>query len=164
MSNRVEGNLTVTGRLIPTHFSPPSQCIDDDAVAADAAIAADKLQHKHQITYAQPNTTATAETRVVHTVRGATGEVRSFRAGSIAPCVGAATITVDLRKNGSTILTAVITLDSANTARELKAGTLTAGAALVADDVLEIVTTATAGGGTIGTGLFIELTIDEDAN
>jgi hypothetical protein len=129
---------------------------------AAAGVQQTKLQHQNRGNLDQPNTTATTETKVVATIYGATGTILSFKAGSIAPCSGAATITLDLKKNGTTVLASVITLDNANAARVAEAGTLSV-VSLVAGDVLEIVVTATAGGGTIGTGLFAEVRWAEDA-
>jgi hypothetical protein len=162
MSNRIEGDTYVNGNLAAQTVTLPASAVTNASVVALAGISASKLQHQHRQVYSQPNTTATAVTQVIHHVVGATGTVQAFSAGSIAIAVGAATVTVDLKKNGSTMLTGVITLDSANTAYVAEAGTL-AGTSVVAGDVLTIVTTATAGGGTIATGLFVSVTINEDA-
>lgn len=163
MSNpsRWEGDLYVNGNLQSLTQTYPPGSIDDSDVQAGAGIQVTKLEHIHLGKFAQPNTTATTETRTLHVVRGATGTILAFRAGSIGPCAGAATITVDLKKNGSSVLTAVITLNSANTARVAVAGTI-ASAALVAGDWLEAVITATAGGGTLGTGFFCQVDVQED--
>jgi hypothetical protein len=80
----------------------------------------------------------------------------------VAIAVGGATVTVDVKKNGATVLSSVITLDSGNTARIMENGTLS-GTTLAAGDFLEAVIVATAGGGTIPTGLLVQVIIDEDA-
>jgi hypothetical protein len=159
----IPSDLHVSGRISCERLSIPAEAVDSDDFTSDTAkrLVTSKQVHQYHRTFDQPNTTATAETRVLHVVRGSTGTLKAFVAGSIVACVGAATITVDLRKNGSTVLTAVITLDSANTAYIVEAGTF-ASTSLVAGDVLTVVTTATAGGGTIGAGLFAELVVDED--
>lgn len=92
---------------------------------------------------------------------GTTATVLQFAAGSIAKAVGDSTVTIDLKKNGSSILSAVITLDSGNTNRLLETATLSS-TALVAGDWLEIVITATVGTGTLPTGVFVRLLLDED--
>jgi hypothetical protein len=132
-------------------------------IKSAAGVEATKLEHQHRIPYAQPNTTATTETRVLYVCYGLTARVIDFRAGSIVACIGAATITLDVKKNGTTILSSVLTLNNANTARVAVAAALSGSPTLVAGDVLEVVVTATAGGGTIGTGLFANLTVEEDA-
>lgn len=162
MGTRISGDVHVDGALSCKTFTPVAASIGDSQIAAAAGIAATKLEHQHRLIFAQPNTTATAETRVVHVVRGATGTLTDVRAGSIAACTGNATMTVDLKKNGSSVLTAVITLDSTNTARVAEAGTL-ASTSVVVGDVLEIVTAVNAGTGALGTGLFAAVTLEEDA-
>lgn len=134
--------------------------LTDQHIAATAAIQATKMVHQHSFKYSQPNTTATAETRTLH-VAHASGTLVAFRAGSIAIAAGAATVTVDLKKNGTTVLSAVITLDSGNTARVSEDATLSV-TSYAAGDWFEIVTTATAGGGTIPTGFFCEMVCREN--
>jgi hypothetical protein len=96
-------------------------------------------------------------------VHGASATINSFKAGSVTACVGAATITVDLKKNGTSVLSAPITLNSSSTAYVVQSGTVTT-TSLVAGDVLEVVVTATAGGGTLGNGVFAVAQVDELAN
>ena len=146
MSSNVDGDLHVKGSLTANKFTPPASSIGDDAVKAAAKLAASKLEHQHRQVHAQPNTTATAETRPLHVCYGATGKIKDFRAGSIAPCTGNATITVDLKKNGTSVLCGPITLDNANTARVAEAGTVTTDT-MVVGDLLEVVITVNAGTG-----------------
>ncbi len=156
------GDFICMGSWVFRYIVLPDGNVTDAKVAAAAGIAATKLEHQHRKTFAQSNTTAAAETRVVHVVHGATGEIVAFEAGSIAACTGNATITVDLKKNGTSILDAAIVLDSTNTARVVEAATIdTAG--LVDGDVLEVVVAVDAGTGALGTGLFAEVVVHEDA-
>lgn len=159
-SGQWPGDLYVTGSLsVGGGFNIPAGAVADSQVVAGADIASAKLNHLHTKTYSQPNTTATAETQVLHVAKGA-GSVVRFEAGSIAIAVGAATCTIDLKKNGTTVLSGVITLDSSNVAYTPEAGTISS-ADYVAGDVFTIVTTATAGGGTIPTGLYCSAAFDE---
>lgn len=160
----IEGStITLRGATVfDGSASLPASSVTNAAVAAAAGIDASKLEHRHRPLYTQPNTTATSVTQVIYVAKAA-GTVNSFRAGSIAACAGAATITVDLKKNGSTILSAVITLDSSNSNYVPEAGTVNT-AAYVADDVFTIVTVATAGGGTIGTGFYCIPEFEEAAS
>lgn len=161
MASNEVSELHVKGSLTCKTFSPPASCITDAAVAAAANIDADKLQHRFRVTFNQIHgSVATTERRPVYCAR-TTGVVYSIKAGSVVACSGAATITVDLKKNGTTMLTGVITLDNANTAYIVESGTLSV-TSLVAGDMLEIVVVATAGGGTLGQGLFVTVDIDED--
>lgn len=161
--SRFEGDVHVAGALSCKTFSPPASSITNTAVKADAGISATKLEHRFQLVAAQANTAAADETRVIHVVYGATGSIVAFKAGSIAKAVGDAITTVDLKVNGSSVLSAVITLDSANTNRVAESGTVST-PALVAGDVLEIVIDGTIGTGTLPTGVFAQVTLTEAGN
>ena len=139
-----------------------SGVIVDSHVAAGANISALKMQHQYAPLFAQANSAAASDTgRVIHVVKGATGTIVAFRAGSIVAATGNATVTIDLKKNGTTCLSAVITLDNANTAYVLEEGTLSV-TALVAGDVLTLVIVATVGTGALPTGLFAEVVVREE--
>src|SRR5262245_44953309 len=129
-------------------------------VVGSTPIDAAKMNHEHVKTYAQPNTTATTERKTIHTCRG-TGTLLAFRAGSVVACIGAATISIRLKKNGTNIDTAALVLDNGNTAFLFENAAGFTSTSLAAGDVLEVDATATAGGGTLGTGLFCELTTVE---
>lgn len=158
---RIEGDLFVNGNFSAKTQTAASGSIADAQVAAGAGISATKLQHQHRPGYSQPNTTATTVTTAIYRCFGATGAVVGFHAGMISKNVGGATVTVDLKKNGASILTGVISLSSADTNRVALAGTISGGT-LVAGDLLEVVVTATVGGGTLGTGFFCYATVNED--
>ena len=163
----ISSDVLIVGSLSSKTFSPPAGCINDTAIAAPSApasaIATSKVRHRFEPFMAQPNTTATTETKTVHVVRGTAGTINEVVAGSIVACIGGATITLDVKKNGSSVLTGVLTLNSSNTARVAVPASLSGGSVTVAaGDWIEFVVTATTGGGTIGTGFFAQLQIDED--
>ena len=160
----IDGNLRVKGRIIPDYLTCPDQSVGNAAIQAAAGLEATKLQHQHQIGYAQESgTAAAAETRVVHVVRGTAGTAVQFEAGCVTPNIGAATITVDLLKDGVSILDAPIGLSVAQAAYETVEAIID-NDALADDDVLEVAVTAAAGGGTLGEGVFAALALREDAD
>lgn len=147
--------------LVPIAITLPASCVGNSNVQAGAGIQASKLQHVFHPVYGQPGGSAsTTERKVVSVVRGATATALSFAAGVRTACSGGATLTVDLLKNGTSILTGTVSLSSA-TAYSVNAGTLSS-TSLVAGDVLEVSVTATAGGGTVGSGVFAVLSLAED--
>ena len=159
----IDGDVLVRGTLQTTgQIAVGAGSITNAMVAAGAAISSTKLEHQHRKDYAQPNAAAITETKVVHTVIGTTGTIKAFKAGSIGIAVGNSTVTLDLKKNGTTCLSAVITLDVNNVARIVESGTLTV-TTLVVGDVLEIVVVATIGTGTLPTGVFATVDLFEDA-
>lgn len=139
----------------------PSSVVSNAQVAAGAEIAADKMQHRFKGMYSQVGTaTAAADRKCVHVVAGATAEVQSFRAGLRTACTGDSTVTVDLKKNGSSILSSALVIDSGDAAYALLSATFSSDD-LVADDVLEVTVAVSAGSGTLGTGVFAECVVDE---
>lgn len=159
--SRLEGDLHINGALTAKTFSAPAGSITNAMVATGAAIDATKLVHRHAPFYSISGTVATT-TVVLHNVYGATATVVAAFAGSVVAAIGDSTVTVDIKKNGTTILTAVITLDSGNSAYVKESGTVTVPAG-VAGDVYTAVITATAGTGTLPTGFYCGMVVTEDA-
>lgn len=146
---KVEGNIHVTN-------------IVDADVKSDAAIGAAKLDHQYQPHYSQSGTAAAA-TVVLHVVQEATAVLHAVKCGSIVAAVGDSTVTIDIKKNGTTVLSATVQLDNANTAYIVESGTISVSTAVVGD-VYTAVITVSAGTGTLPTGLFIGLKIREKAD
>lgn len=164
---RVEENGQFRGQVTFLDIKLNDGAVEDKHIAADAAIAASKLEHQHRANYvpAKSDVTAAAETRVVHTVKGLTGKIKTFEAGCVLPCVGDATITVDLLKNGATVLTGAISLTSGQSAYDLVEGTVdTAKESVAHDDVLEVAVTVNADDGTLGIGLFAYADLHENVD
>lgn len=162
--NRITGDTVFVDRLIPQGgIDLSTNCVGDEQFKTSSPLAAEKQQHQYTKTYAQASaTTAAAESRVVHVVRGATAEIIAFVAGLVGACVGDATVSLNLKKNGTTVLSSVVTLNNGHSARQTVAGTLST-TALVAGDVLEVTVTVSAGTGTLGTGAFAQVTLHEDS-
>lgn len=161
-AGRFEGDVHVAGTLTGNTITLPNLTVTNAMVASAAGLTTGKMRHRMHTMYAQESGTAAAdEARPLAVVYGAAGELVSFKAGSVVICIGAATVTVDLLKDGVSVLTSVITLDSANSAYTPEAGTIDT-AAVVAGDVLEVSINETAGGGTVAKGVYCELVYDED--
>ena len=162
MSVTFNEDVAVRGVLSPSTLVIPTNSITSSTqVQAGANLNADKLEQRFFPHWSQPNSAATTETRTLF-VANRGGTVNSVKAGSIAAAIGDSTVTLDIKKNGTTILSAVITLDSANTARITEAGTISGDGTFVAGDWYEAVITATAGTGTLPFGLFVQLEVDQD--
>lgn len=163
----IPNDVFVQGNLSSKTFTAPASSIGDSAIQGAANVAASKLEHQFAKSYTQANGASIVSATVpLHTVYGTTGTVVSFAAGVITPAVGNDTVTVDLRKNGSTILTAVITLSvaaSTNTARTLYTPAGFTSTSLVAADWLDIVVVATHNTGTLAQGLYVRLVHRETA-
>jgi hypothetical protein len=159
--SRMSGNLYVAGTLQAQTLVPSTGSVSNTHVADAAAIEHTKLRHRHVLTYGQSGTAAAA-TVPIHLAHAA-GTILAVSAGVIGAHVGDSTTTVDVKRQGTSILTAPIVLDSGNAARTEEAGTLDgAQDDVTAGDLLEVVVTVNAGTGTLGTGLFVNVVVSED--
>lgn len=156
----IDGDLTVRGAVRPTTLKVPPGSVGDAGFSASDPLTAAKQEHQHQPAYAQAGGSAAADDRRVFHVAYAAGSVFSVRAGVTTACLGDSTITVDVQKNGATILSAPVVIDSTNAAYAREAASV-ATAAYAAGDVFEIVATVAAGTGTPGRGLFADVVFRE---
>lgn len=154
------GDLNVTGTLRVGALSLPATCVVDANVSGSSPLTAGKTRHRHAVTEAQAHGTASVARRSAVRVAHAAGEVVAVRAGVSVACVGDSTISVDVTKNGTTILSAPVGIDSGDLAFALVAGVVS-DAPYVAGDVFEVQVTVSAGTGTLGQGVFCDLVFDE---
>lgn len=161
VNNAIDGDLYVGGNLRANSLSLPANCVGDNQVAASAGpIQYNKLQQQRAIKYAQKYGTAVVSERTGFHIGIGAGSVILFFAALAVPCVGAATVTIDLLRNGTTVLSGLITLNNSVTAFTSVVGTFSS-STYSSGDVYEVNVTATAGGGTIGQGLTVMLYTSE---
>lgn len=164
-STTFQGNLIIGGTLkVAGGIVFAVNSLNGTAINPASPVPTASQTHQHTSEYSEPNATTHAAIgdKVLHACRG-NGTIKELAVGTIGLCTGTAAITIDLKKNGTTVLTGVLTLNSSNTAKLAVAASLGASLTFVSGDVLEIVTTASAGSGAVGTGFFCRLTVDEDA-
>lgn len=163
-SSRVEGNLHVAGSLTAESMTLASGAVTDGSVQAAANVAASKLEHQYNLTVplCDHATAAAAVRKVAHVVYGATGSVVAFGAGCTVLAAGGGNAVVDLKKNGTTILSSTITLDTGNTVNVLEDAAGFTSTSLVAGDVLEVSIESVAA--TEPKGVFAHLVIREKAD
>ncbi len=165
--SKIIGDLTVAGHLAANTMTIPASSIRDANVASDAGISSLKLQQQYVITHAPQKSTETAvSTRYPVFVARATGTIVLFRGACVEAPVGGsttATVVIDLFKNGTTVLSAVITINNGHADYEKVAATV-ASAGYVAGDVFEVDVTVTPGtGATQGKGPIAQLIVREAA-
>jgi hypothetical protein len=157
-------DLHVAGTLTAQSITLPALAVNNAAVAVGSAgnyLSASKLEHRHMPCYSQEAATdAAADNKVVHVCRGA-GTLTRFAAGSVVAATGTGTATVDLRKNGTTVLSAPVVLDSANAAYTPETTVSFTSTALAAGDVLSIVVSAVSGTAK-AKGLYAQVELSEE--
>jgi hypothetical protein len=164
LGNRIVGDMYVDGNLAAKSMTLPAAAVGNAQVKADDPIARDKLVHEFRRGYAAESaTTAAAGAHAVHVAAGA-GTVLAFRAGCVVANIGNAWVKFDLKKNGATVLTALVETNSGNAAYAIVAGTIDGAKDEYVDgDVFEVVITVNAGTGTLGKGAFAEVVFEEAA-
>lgn len=158
--NRLDGDFYVGGTLYVNAIDLPAGAVTNASVIAAAGIAAAKCQQYPAKTYGQAGT-AVAASVIMHVVRGATGTIKEFVVGNITANAGASTVTLDLLKNGVSVLNTVVTLNNATGNRSVEEGIIDT-TALVAGDVLEVVVALNQSGtDALAVGVAAELRLDE---
>lgn len=161
---RFDEDVFVAGTLAAQNMVLAANAVRNDAnVAPGAGIQASKLQHRHQITLPIfPHETDVASTRrVLYVVYAATATILKFAVGVTVAAGATTTVTIDLYKNGSSILLATFDLDNGDAAYDLVEPSGFSSADLAAGDVLEVVVTLS--GANEPKGLFAHLVLNEDA-
>ena len=158
--NRITGNTYIDGVLRALQMILSDGCVNDDAVAAGAAIQSTKLQHRHTKPVSQSGT-AVAETRIAHVAQAA-GTVIAFKVGAIVACTGDAVVGINLLKNGVSVLAGGVELSAATDPYELIAGTVVTDD-YVAGDVFTVDIAVDAGTGTLAEGVCADTVFDEAA-
>lgn len=165
----IQGDFYFAGNLNSKTRTYPAGSISKEAIKAAAGIEASKLEHRHKITYYQPDGTDVADATVpIAIVVGAAGTLTSVRVVSMtAPTGGDKQFTVDVKVgNQSTAyasaLSAPVAVTSSESDREVKSGTISS-AALTAGDSIILVVDATGSSGSQGQGLIVVVEWNEDA-
>lgn len=154
-------DVVVGGTLSMKTLNIPFESLKNADVSTTAGIVASKLKHQHVVSKDQIGTAVDA-TIPLHIALGATCTVVEVAVSNIVACIGDSTVTIDIKKNGTTILDSVITLDSTlPAANGNKRGTIIVPAGLV-DNNYTAVITATVGTGTLATGINVTVVFDED--
>src|SRR5574343_1248781 len=150
---RVDEDAYFAGTLQADTLIPSVGCVENEHLADGENFEADKFQHEHRLAAFFPRSVAD-ETRPIH-IFLYSGEVKTIRVKFSTAHVGESTCSIDLKKNGSSILSAPISTALADGVA-VKRGTVAANTC-VAGDVITVVLDATVGTGTLGIGLFVEI-------
>ncbi len=164
----MNADLHINGALSSKTFNAPDVSIANAAISATAAIAATKVESSFGVTaeLAESSTNVAAVTKLVHIVRGVTGEIVGFEVAIMAAMTTDRTLTVDLQKSTAggafaTVLSSAISLTDATVVRTATAGTINS-ADLVDGDILEMIVALGGSSGTFAQGLVGTVILRED--
>lgn len=161
-TSTVDGDLVVRGNVSGNGFNLPGNSVGDTEHDSNRPLETNKTLHQYTPRLSQAHgTAAVAERRVVHVARGV-GSLLEVRLGLVVACVGGATVTVDVLRNGTTVLSSAKVLDNTNAAFAVTTAGLASSPTNYSDgDVFEVSVTVAVGGGTLGQGLFVQLVCKE---
>jgi len=160
-ANRNDVDTMVTDYLrVNTNLSLPAGSLTNAMVSATAAIAASKLVSYQKMIYASYGT-LTTRTVVLGIMRGATGLSVGVECSNVTQCAGSSTVTVDIQKDGVTILSSVVTLDSSTGDLGVEAGTITDTALADGEVITAVITAVASGTDVIATGVAVQLDFTE---
>lgn len=151
------GNVQMLGTVVVAD----AQLVDDYWSTTPAnALTAAKQEHYWSLVYGQAGNAAT-ETLVLHVVRGTTITIDEVVATQISANAGSSTVTIDIYKNGTTILSSVITLDSGDAAYAKVTGTISTSTGVAGDVYTAVITANQSGTDALATGVAIQLKVRE---
>lgn len=155
---RIPGDMHVAGVLSADKFNLNDGSVGDAEVDGARPISVLKIGHQY-IKDVKTVGAVAAKTEPIHVAYG-NGTLVAVDAGTVTLCTGSASITIDVQKNGVTVLSTPLILDSGNVARILEAGAIASGA-YVSGDWFDVVVTIATPSGAVGTGLIVRLVFRE---
>lgn len=163
MAFRIEEDGFFAGAVRFNNATLNAGSVDDDAVASGADIAASKMRHQHRAVYSQELATAASTgSYVIHAFQGQTGGVLAFKCGAAVKPAGDGSVTFNLKRGTTSILTAAVTMNSSSTNYAFAAGTISTSACTVGDVLVLTITSSTGTAGTVANGIFAYADVLED--
>jgi hypothetical protein len=155
-------DVIVNGTITANNIVIPLNSVGDAQFKTDDPLTAEKQIHQHLARFAIASATTAADTQEpIHQGFGA-GVIYAAYASVVDPCVGAATIDIDILKNGVSILSTDFKITNSHDAYEKIDAGIADPVSYSVDDFFEVVIDVTAGGGTIGKGLIVTLVLREN--
>lgn len=155
-------DIYVRGRLRCDQLDVPNDSITNENFDANNPLEAVKQEHQYRVNVRQNHGGAVVARRETVHVAYSDGDVVGVRMQVSVAAIGDSEVTIDVLKNGVSILTAPKVIDNALTAYTTDVAGI-ASAPYVEDDNFEIQVTVAAGTGTLPQGLFVELVLREAA-
>ena len=158
----VTGDLVVTGQIVATTNKPTADTVGDSEMDATDPIGTDKMLKPVKAFFSQAQgTDSTAVTQTVHVGRFG-GTINDVRATiETAPTGGDKTVTIDVLKNGTTVLSSTQSFSASDANGDVKVATLSV-TSYVADDVIEVDIAVAGSTGSQGQGVAVIVDMQEN--
>lgn len=156
------GDMHVRGHLTADTMSVPGGAVGNEQWDPGNPLSAINQDHQYMPVYAQKHGVAVADERMPLHVANGDGTLVAVYVGVVVKPVGDSEVTVDILKNGTTVLTIVFTVDNTITNFIREAASIDDDD-VEAGDVFEVVVDATVGTGTLPQGLFVQAIFRESA-
>uniref|UniRef100_A0A6H1ZW96 Uncharacterized protein n=1 Tax=viral metagenome TaxID=1070528 RepID=A0A6H1ZW96_9ZZZZ len=147
--------------FVNDYASLPAGFVTNAMVQASAGIEAEKLESYQVSVHAQAGTCVT-ETKVLAIIRGATGLSLGVEATNAVACSGSSTVTCDVKKNGASILSAAITLNSSSSTTVPVEGTVGTTALVDGDIITSVITANQSGTDALASGVAVQYDYNVD--
>ena len=159
---QIPGDVYVNGTLRANAINMPDNSVGNSTFTVGDPLDATKQVHQYLGKLSQAGTAVT-ETKSVHQAYDVGRIVIAYATVTVA-AIGAATVTFNVKKNGTSILSGAWVLTNTTTPYAQSVGTLiTTAKAYGLNDVFEVTATAAAGSGTLPAGLLVTLVFREGA-
>jgi hypothetical protein len=155
----LDGDLRVRGNITSDTMTIPDNSIGNSSIDPSDPVDETNQWHQYLREYSQLHGTAALAARLVVHTAFRDGFLKDFRVGNLVVATGDATVTVDLKKNGVTALSAVVVLDNTNTLPlVMETAGIASGGAFLANDVFELYITVNngTGGATQAQGVYVQ--------
>lgn len=114
MSTNAEGDWNFSGTVLGAKIYPGPNTVNNASIPANADIDVVKMRHRFRQMYGQAFASAPTAGRFPLHLAGGAGVLEEFKVRLGGAVGGSTTVTFDLYKNGSTILTAPVTIVTAD--------------------------------------------------
>lgn len=156
------GNVYAENLVVGGSVSFPTGSINPEALSTSDQASPLSVTQQHAMRYAQEVGPVAATYRQVIGRARSTGTVVRVYAGCVTPAVGDSEVEIDVLKNGVSIMTAVVTINSSTVAFESKTGLVTT-SSFSAGDIFEANFVASMNTGTLPEGCWLEVWTNEIA-
>ena len=163
-ASQVHGNLLVTGGIYGlTDIEIPAGLLTDTQISAVAAISASKCERSLRAIAGVAGQVSDGTTiPLAFFIKGTAATFKHMTCTNRIACAGSSSLTCDVKKNGTSILSSAETLDSGTAAYSENEGSISTTTGEDGDYITFEIVATQSGSDALAYGVFIQLDYDED--